>query len=594
MAKPLSPEEEASIVGRYWGSDQPPPAPPPPPPEAQSPVIELDQPPPPAPGPPSPFVLPNTPPPVAAGPPAPPPAPPGPEVPPDVDTKIANYFGKLPGIAEKPKPSNEPTPQQRAQDAAELAAFTAKTSAPKPKAAGGGPSAPANPDPWGIKAGQQQQVGGLEAQRGATLNIADLDAQKADRIGALAKEQAKRKLDEADDQAHAADIERAHMDESISHLQRQIEDVRSKRIDPIGEMHERGQLGIGAMIGAALGGLYQGLQGLQSNPFIDDLNRQIDHQIAIDEKNIGNQKDALGQQMNVLQQQRAVIKDHEASKTAARIIYSEAAKDNLTAETARYDSPTYTERGKQSAADIDVQLGKLHEAFGKQAQSAAGAAAAQSYARMKEVREFRAKVYGEVLTATGDPATAEAEANRQMAAIYYPSAIGPRPPPAPGAGGAMGKANREAMAKEQAEAQQEVSANLAAVKAARGDAKAITEGSSIGNVWSGLPAAVPGVEGARKNANARDAYNAGVREAVAAAWRLKTKGMEPKNPTLLDEQAHAFMVQPGEDEATFKDRAERLEQHLIEAARSVGADGETTGESNKKKEAAVGSKKVAR
>lgn len=592
MAKPLSPEEEASIVGRYWGSDQPPPAPPPPPPEAQSPVIELDQPPPPAPGPPSPFVLPNTPPPVAAGPPSPPPAPPGPEVPPDVDTKIANYFGKLPGIGEKPKPSIEPTAQQRAQDDAELSAFAAKTSAPKPKAAGGGPSAPANPDPWGIKADQNQMLGSFDAQKSSIRTLADLEARKADDIGAMAREQAKRKLDDADDQAHAADIERQHLDQSISHLQRQIQDVQSKRIDPIREMHERGQLGIGAMIGAALGGLYQGLQGLQSNPFIDDLNRQIDHQIAIDEKNIGNQKEALGQQMNLLQQQRAVIKDHEASKTATRALYYEATKEALTAEAQRYDSPIYKERAEQAVAQADLAQGGLKKQFDEQARAAAGAAAAQSYARMKEVRELRAKVYGEVLTATGDPATAEAEANRQMAAIYYPSAIGPRPPPAPGAGGAMGKANREAMAKEQAEAQQEVSANLAAVRAARGDAKAITEGSSIGNVWSGLPAAVPGVEGARKNANARDAYNAGVREAVAAAWRLKTKGMEPKNPTLLDEQAHAFMVQPGEDEATFKDRAERLERHLVEAARSVGADGETSGEANKKRAEGVGFKPV--
>lgn len=388
-------------------------------------------------------------PPQPAGPPAPPPdpfaagaakagiAPPAPE-------KVYNDFdpAAVTGVhpfAPPPKPAapppRSPAPMgPTAQDDAEFEAFKAKQAAAKPApapppAAPRGPvGPPPNPDPYGINAATKKMVGSYDEQMGAARSLALHQGAQADRVGTLEAERARRRQEDASI-LQAEDEEAAkRMDASISEVQRQLDDVRSKKIKPMRMMDQGPGMGVMAIVGGVMGGLYQWATGSKSNPFIDDLDRMIDRQMAADEKNLDNEKAAIGQKMSLLQQQRAVYQDTRVAKLAAKNLYYEAMKDEITAEAQKYDVPMYNDRAQAAIAQLEREQGALQKQLGESLRQKDAAAAAQQYAHVKEVRDLRNSVFDKVLQATGSPEIAEAEANRQVAIVYAPGAVGARTP----------------------------------------------------------------------------------------------------------------------------------------------------------------------
>jgi hypothetical protein len=443
MAVPLSPEEQA-MIANYWGAPSAP-APNVPAPSAAAPRAMQDFARTTAPAPGSddaiaaayfagqPKPLPAAPTMEATlaamngGAPAPVAAPqPVSALPPVEMTSPGNLFGQ-----HAPKPTQAPGHEPPPPAVRQPQEFQREMTSGRPV---GGPApvahraAPANPDPWGIRSAQRGMVGAFDAREDAARRLSAAEQDKAVMVGDHTAELARRRTEDATiaqaEQQYAAE----HFETQMTELQRQMDDVAAKKIDPKRLMKETPGLGFLAVIGGAIGGFYQGLSRSGENPFMKELNLMIDRDISAQEREIDQANKNVGQQAGLLAQQRALFQDTQAAKMAAKALYYQSAQDELMAEAARYDSPIYQARADDAVAQLEGAKQELLKNIGEANQRAAMAAAGQRYARDKEVQALYRDVYDKVLTATGgNTAMAEAEAKRQVAVVYFPGAAGERP-----------------------------------------------------------------------------------------------------------------------------------------------------------------------
>lgn len=444
MASPLSPEDaDLARMRAYYGGLPPPtapapaPAPVPPPPAPAAPPVEpwrqflpVGNEPPPVPLDASGFTPPSQP---LTPPPAMPQQPPVPNGPPVTPPPP------------KPPPALGPTPQ----DDAELAALTAKLS--KPKAAGG-PAAKPNPDPYGIKGAQKGIVGSYDDQAGAQNRMGAADAYRA-QLQADHHAELSRRMDEdaaiaGAEEALAAEQTQKSMDE----VSRQLDDVRSRKIKPLDLMEQGTAMGILAVVAGAVGGFYQGLNGMKENPVLADLDRFAERQMAADEKNRDNEKAVLGQKLSLLGTQRQIHRDGQMAKLAARNLVYEAAKEQIAADGAEADVAWKKAAADAAIAEINRGQQTLLKTFGEQARAQAMAAAGQATAQRKEVMGVYREIYDKALTAGYTPAQAEYEAKRTIGILYAPGTVGERSA-AMSSDSGLGKTGREKLALEHHEAQ---------------------------------------------------------------------------------------------------------------------------------------------
>lgn len=304
---------------------------------------------------------------------------------------------------------------------------TGSPSRPMPSARG-----PANPDPWGIRAAQKGLVGTYDAREDAAQRLMHAEADKAAVVGDHHAELARRRSEDASINQMEQQYTAEHFEEKMVELERQLDDVASKKIDPKRLMKEEPALGFLAVIGGAIGGFYQGLTRSGENPFLKELNVIIDRDIAAQEKEIDSAQRNAGAKMSLLAQQRAVFQDSQQAKLAAQALYYQAAEDELVAEAARYDQPIYQARADEAIQAIRAEKQSLLLKIGEQQRAQSAAAAGQAFQREKEVQALYRDVYDKVLATTKNPMMAEEEAKRQVTAIYRPELLRPRQAPAGG------------------------------------------------------------------------------------------------------------------------------------------------------------------
>lgn len=340
--------------------------------------------------------------------------------------------------AGKPAPAPPPIPSgPSAQDDREYAAFRKLQEGQGHKpAAHGGSGAPANPDPYGVKGARNALLGTYDTEGEALQRQATAEGDRAAMVGDRRTDLARQQQEDA--AIHAAELDEAQrgFDAHMSELQRQVDEVRAKKIDPDRLMKTDG-MAARAVVGGVIGGLYMGLNHLDHNPFLDDLNRQIDRDIAAQEKDIDNERHGVADKMTLLSQQRAAFKDHDLAKLATRSAMYEATKNAIEAEAAQYEQPLVQACADQALAALTREKDKNDLAFKTQAQQQAAAAAAAQAAHTRALQTEMRKSYGdtyEKLIASGaNPATAEAEAIRQTQNMFRGGA-GDRAPSAAGAG----------------------------------------------------------------------------------------------------------------------------------------------------------------
>lgn len=351
---PLSPEQAAELerASAYYGgaglSSQAPPvdfsAPPPPPPVAPDPG--------PASGPPPAIPASFAPPEVLESRPPPPPAP---------------LMSVMP-------PPREPVSFERAPP-------PATPSTPKPvQRVASGPS-----DAFGVEAARRGLRGTFEGDKEALSANANAEKGRAVVLANGASQIAREKEEDAAIQRLETEEAAKHFKGYSDETQRQIDAVKSTQIGS--RLYQDGGSKALAIIGGIFGGMFQGLNHTASNPFIDQMNKNIDRDIALQEKNLDNRKQAVAERRGVLADMRNSFKDEQLAKLQARNLYYEAFKDQIASEAAQYDSPVIQAKADMAITAVSREQAKLDlEGAIKKASDARAAAAAQ-LARQEHLRK---------------------------------------------------------------------------------------------------------------------------------------------------------------------------------------------------------------
>lgn len=241
-----------------------------------------------------------------------------------------------------------------------------------------------------MRRAQGAMRGSYNTDRDALREGSDIEKKRAGLMAAGNAEIAQRKIDnQAIAQMEAANAELLFSDYSAE-TQRQIDDVRAKRLNPNERYADSGSAAM-AVIGGALGGLYQGLNRLEKNPFIEQMNKTFDQDLAVQEKNLQTQKEGIGERRHLLAEMRGTYKDKTLADAQARNLYLEGAREALAAEAAQYDSPTIEARWKQGDAALQrMQIGLDLDRL-KQEAAARAAAATAAEARRRFQLEYGLK-----------------------------------------------------------------------------------------------------------------------------------------------------------------------------------------------------------
>lgn len=233
--------------------------------------------------------------------------------------------------------------------------------------------------------------GTYDVDKGATQAQADAERARADAVAVGSAALAQQKIDDQEIQQMEAQNAAKTFADYSAETQRQIDDVRAKRIDT-GRAYGGEGGAIAAAIGGALGGLYQGLNKLEKNPFIEQMNKTIDRDIAAQEHDIRTQKEGIGERKGLLREMQATYKDEALAKAQARNLYYEGAKEAIAAQAATFDSPTIQARADQAISALTREQSKIDIQEAMRKAAAAQAAASAAEARRRWELEYRLKL----------------------------------------------------------------------------------------------------------------------------------------------------------------------------------------------------------
>lgn len=393
---------------------------------------------------------------------------------------------------------------------------------------------------------QTNQLGTINEQKDIVERGGELHAERIGKTADLEELAAARKQRDAEVMAEHQEKVGAQHDAFLQRNQQLADQIGAEKIDPSRVI---GDKSVGEKISLLIAGILSGANG-QGPQFLGRLDSMIDQGVKAQMANADNAKAKLSARQSVFGQMMAETGDRRVAEMQTKNLMYEAVKQKLSSDAERLGIPEVQNNAALAVNTLTetksnpLQTQMAADALKAFQQQAAANASLQrqnedrAWNRGKDVFEMGIKKQ----QADTEQMKAQSEANKSS----------------------------DPLAKERHEAQQQLDALGRSISAA--DPATITAGGSLGRETSEhLPDWVPGVSGARARSNAREEYNALVRPAVGASWKLRTGGVEPKNPTILDEQAKAFLIQPGDSEETARSKQAALRRHVDQSADSAGA-----------------------
>ena len=246
-----------------------------------------------------------------------------------------------------------------------------------------------------------------------------------------------------------------------------------------------------------------------------------------------------------------------------RNLQYEAVKQQISAEALNDDMPAAQARADELIAQVEFAQKQLAEQIGLAKQKQAAALASSGMAQAREVQKTLLETYKEHL-AKGYSPEQSMQAARSIVDTLYLGGGHVRLPKGDSMG--LGQSGREEIAKENYRTTQEATGILNSIRSF--DPAKVAAGGVYG---AHAPNSLM-TQGQKAERDERERYNALVRPAVGAAWRLQTHSPEPRNVELLDEQAKSFIIEPTDDDKDAARKKANLEQHMINAANSGGIE----------------------
>jgi hypothetical protein len=283
-------------------------------------------------------------------------------------------------------------------------------------AGGGGGGGAGSSDPYGVGKSRNalRQVAADEV--GTTRKLGATEA-----AGALAVSEERTRLarEHSEDAAIEMETARFHRETIERHLNEasdQLDAVRSKKVDPLAYEKENGGH-VMTVIGGLIGGLYQGLNKLDRNPFLDRFDRKVSESIALQERELSRKEKGVQDKVNLIGQLRNVYHDEELARQQARRMYYEAGLQAIEAKKGEYDAPAIIERAELGAEGLRGKMATQELAWGERAAAAAASAAAARRAEMWREREFRLKEEGAITDRIKAQADAKKHSNENLTTI---------------------------------------------------------------------------------------------------------------------------------------------------------------------------------
>lgn len=311
--------------------------------------------------------------------PSPGPAPTGPtsdaSIPPPLPSRGEEGEGRVSSTTLGTAPVKPPTASAKADPVAKAQAYYG----------GGAPSGPSE-----LSRGMKGLRGTYDLDKEAIARGTEAERARAEAVAVGSAALAQQKIDDqAIQQMEAQHAAQTFADYSAE-TQRQIDDVRTKKLNPNERYADSGSALL-AIVGGVLGGLYQGLNHQEKNPFVEQMNETFRQDLAVQEKNLQTQKEGIGERRHLLAEMRGTYKDKALADLQARNLYYEGAKEAITAEAAGYDSPTIQARADQAINALSREQSKLDIQEAMRKAAAAQAAAAAAEARRKWQMEYDLK-----------------------------------------------------------------------------------------------------------------------------------------------------------------------------------------------------------
>ncbi len=160
---------------------------------------------------------------------------------------------------------------------------------------------------------------------------------------------------------------RASLQDMRAKAQGLVDNVAKQRIDPNAAFNN-GDLGsrLNLIVGGALGGVFQSRAHLGSNPFIDQVNKTIDRNIAAQRDNLSNAKDSAGLQMNMLGHLQSELGDERLADNVFAQQQMQVVQNIIEAQTAKRNLPSVQAQGslaldavKQKQLDLQKQYDSM-------------------------------------------------------------------------------------------------------------------------------------------------------------------------------------------------------------------------------------------
>lgn len=268
-----------------------------------------------------------------------------------------------PMTAAVPAPA-EPSPQPAARPAAPM------------QGGGGG---------MGVDARGARVLGTYDAEKDAIQRktVAEISRDQTVAQDRMVAEQQHR--DGLADQAQADKEAGDQFNREMSELRAERAKIAEMKVDPKRLMKSDPSLAVGAIIGGALGGFFQGMTGGRENQVLSMIERKIDKDVSEQERLINERKGANVASMNALSELRSKYKDERTASLQLKSLQLESIKSTIDAraqalgtDVARANADTLLAGIDRKQAELDRQMAEERK------RAAAAAAAAKAAAALRE------------------------------------------------------------------------------------------------------------------------------------------------------------------------------------------------------------------
>lgn len=302
-------------------------------------------------------------------------APPPPAPPPLEELQGAPMSPPVP--ASMPEPAGmsvAPAPDAAPVPVAAAAPAPARPVAPMPGVGGGG----------GVDARGARVLGTYDTEKEAIQRKTEAEITREQTVAQDRMVAEQQHRDGLADQAQADKEAGEQFNREMGELRAERAKIAEMKVDPKRLMKSDPSLAVGAIIGGALGGFFQGMTGGRENQILSMIERKIDKDVSEQERLINERKGANVASMNALGELRSKYKDERTASLQLKSLQLESVKGTIDAraqalgtDVARANADTLIAGVDRKQAELDRQMAEERKRAAAAAASAKAAAAAR-------------------------------------------------------------------------------------------------------------------------------------------------------------------------------------------------------------------------